>query len=410
MHERTPTLHAPRQEQFPKNNDPADALPDLKGQNRKNTERNGPAKFSALSVLFLFCFFFFACAKKTPDKVIPPPGPLVTFESPDFFVSNLAPDNQNLKSWMDIAPTLRKSLLYVKGKAGDAVAVQRPGLTLTYGDLARTLVRLQDLLPLLDAEPQLFLQHFRWIELNGGINYSGYYEPTVRASRTRATGYPQPVYYCPPELKNRRHRRGFYNRRTIEEKQVLANRGLELAWVADPVDSFFLEIQGSGRLFFEDGTQIHVNYDCQNGHKYKSSGKIMREKGLLTRGDIYEQREWFKKNPARVREILNDNPSYVFFRLGDRGPIGAMGHEVDAWLSIATSRNHIPLGAVVAYGVNVPDRQQDRVPLRGIGFAQDVGGAIKGSRIDIFCGSDERAGYVASHLDAKGPAWVLTAK
>jgi membrane-bound lytic murein transglycosylase A len=136
----------------------------------------------------------------------------------------------------------------------------------------------------------------------------------------------------------------------------------------------------------------------------------MREKGLLERGDIYEQREWFRKNPGRVREILNDNPSYVFFRPGDRGPVGAMGHEVDAWLSIATSRNHIPLGAVVAYGVNVPDQRHGRAPLRGIGFAQDVGGAIKGNRIDIFCGSDERADYVASHLDAKGPAWVLAAK
>ncbi|MDR1658777.1 MAG: MltA domain-containing protein [Desulfovibrio sp.] len=410
MHERTPVLTAPRQARFSKSNDPDDALPGLKGRIRNRVKRGGAAKSSALPVLLLFCLCLFACAKKTPEKGIQPFGPLVAFESPDFFVGNLAPGNQNLKSWMDIAPTLRKSLLYVKGKAGDAVAVQRPGLTLTYGDLARTLTRLRELLPLLDAEPRLFLLHFRWIELSGGISYSGYYEPTVRASRTRTAGYPQAIYYCPPELKNRRRRGGFYNRRTIEEKQVLAGRGLELAWVADPVDSFFLEIQGSGRLLFEDGTQIYVNYDCQNGHKYKSSGKIMREKGLLERGDIHEQRAWFGKNPDRVREILNDNPSYVFFRLGDRGPLGAMGHEVDAWLSLATSRNHIPLGAVVAYGVNAPDQRHGRVPLRGIGFAQDVGGAIKGNRIDIFCGSGERADYVASYLDDKGPAWVLVAK
>ncbi|MDR3358876.1 MAG: MltA domain-containing protein [Desulfovibrio sp.] len=373
-------------------------------------KRNGPAQIFSLPVLLLLCLCFFACAKKAPGRAVPPIGPPVAFESPAFFVGNLAPGNQNLKSWIDIAPTLRKSLLHVKGKAGDVVAVRRPGLTLTYGDLARTLTRLQELLPRLDAEPQLFLLHFRWIELNGGINYSGYYEPILRASRTRAAGYPQPLYHCPPELKRRRHSGKFYTRRAIEEKQVLADRGLELAWVADPVDSFFLEIQGSGSLLFEDGTRVHVNYDCQNGHKYKSSGKIMREKGLLERGDIYEQREWFKKNPDRVREILNDNPSYVFFHPGDRGPIGAMGHEVDPWLSIATSRSHIPLGAVVAYGVNAPDPLHGRVPLRGIGFAQDVGGAIKGNRIDIFCGSDERANYVASHLDAKGPAWVLTAK
>ena len=89
---------------------------------------------------------------------------------------------------------------------------------------------------------------------------------------------------------------------------------------------------------------------------------------------------------------------------------GAMGYQVDDWLSLATDRGFIPLGAVVAYGVNAPDEKRGRVPLRGIGFAQDVGGAIKRNRIDIFCGGDERANYVASHLDAKGPAWVLLAK
>ncbi|MFR8276266.1 MAG: MltA domain-containing protein, partial [Desulfovibrio fairfieldensis] len=157
-------------------------------------------------------------------------------------------------------------------------------------------------------------------------------------------------------------------------------------------------------------TQAYVNYAGQNGHKYKSSGRIMREKGLLKRGDIFEQREWFRNNPGRVREILNENPSYVFFKFGGRGPTGAMGHEVDDWLSLATDRSYIPLGSLVAYGVNAPDERRGSVPLRGIGFAQDVGGAIKRNRIDIFCGGDARANYVASHLDAKGPAWVLLAR
>lgn len=111
--------------------------------------------------------------------------------------------------------------------------------------------------------------------------------PAVRAS----PGYTQAVYGLPPDLKRVRAKRGrYHDRRAIEEKQVLANRGLELAWAADPVDVFFLEIQGSGRLIFDDGTQAYVNYAGQNGHKYKSSGRIMREKGLLKRGDIFEQR------------------------------------------------------------------------------------------------------------------------
>ncbi|MBQ9406237.1 MAG: murein transglycosylase A [Desulfovibrio sp.] len=367
-------------------------------------------KVQFLALSLLIAVELCACAKKsTPEE-----GsslPLVGFESPEVFVANLLPHNQNLTSWKNLAPSVRKSLLYVKRKPQNTLAVKRPGLSLTWGDLTKTLTRLRDLLPKLDAEPHLLLENFRWVEIDGGIMYSGYYEPTLRASRTRKPGYPQAIYKTPPDLHKIIARRGkYYDRRTIEEQQILAGKGLELAWAADPVDVFFLEIQGSGRLQFDDGTQAFVNYAGQNGHKYKSSGRIMREKGLLKRGDIFEQREWFKKNPGRVREILNENPSYVFFKFGTQGSVGAMGYTVDDWLSLATDKNFIPMGAIVAYGVNVPNEKKGSVPLRGIGFAQDVGGAIKRNRIDIFCGSDSHGNFVASFLDAKGPAWVLLAK
>lgn len=341
-----------------------------------------------------------------------PLGPAVTAEAPQEFVRWLDPRNQDLTSWREMAPTVRKSLRYVKSKPQGALAVNRPGLKLTWGEMRRTLERLDALLPRLDAEPGLFLANFTWKAVPNGIDYSGYYEPYVRASRTAKPGYPQAIYKLPPDLAavKRRNRGRYYDRRTIEEKQVLAGKGLELAWAADPVDVFFLEIQGSGRLIFDDGTQAFVNYAGQNGHKYKSSGRIMREKGLLKEGHIFEQREWFKNNPQRVNEILHENPSYVFFRFGNRGPTGAMGQVVDDWLSLATDRKYIPLGAVVAYGVNAPDPDFGTIPLRGIGFAQDVGGAIKRNRIDIFCGGGDRANYVASHLDAHGPAWVLVAR
>ena len=358
-----------------------------------------------------------ACAGKSSDVKVETPrwrplGPSVTAEAPQEFVRWLDPRNQDLTSWREMGPTVRKSLRYVKSKPQDALAVNRPGLKLTWGEIRRTLERLEALLPRLDAEPGLFLANFTWKAVPNGIDYSGYYEPYVRASRTPKPGYPQAIYKLPPDLAavKRRNRGRYYDRRTIEEKQVLAGKGLELAWAADPVDVFFLEIQGSGRLIFDDGTQAFVNYAGQNGHKYKSSGRIMREKGLLKEGHIFEQREWFKNNPQRVDEILHENPSYVFFRFGNRGPTGAMGQVVDDWLSLATDRKYIPLGAVVGYGVNAPDPDYGTIPLRGIGFAQDVGGAIKRNRIDIFCGGGERANYVASHLDAHGPAWVLVAR
>ena len=351
------------------------------------------------------------CSKQAPmpEPVIPPPAP-VSMESPEIFVANLRKEGQELASWREMAPTLRKSLNYVNTKPQDAVAISRPGLRLTWGDMTHTLRTLQILLPLLDENPDLFLQRFKWVPVQEGIMYSGYYEPVLKASRTYKPGY-YPLYKRPPELAGIRAKgRAYHSRKAIDGKKVLAGRGLELAWAESLVDIFYLQIQGSGRLAFDDGSMAFVNYDGANGHKYLSSGKIMGAKGLLKHGNIYEQRQWFKDNPDRIWEILQDNPSYVFFRFGQRGPTGAMGQVVDGWMSLATARDFIPLGSIVAYGVNIPDAEKGQIPLRGIGFSQDVGGAIKKNRIDIFCGGDERANYVASHLDAKGPAWVLVAK
>lgn len=370
-------------------------------------------RFYAALVLASLLGLWSCSGRQAVESTAPvPAGPAVRLdEDSSFFAANLWPANQDLASWKDMGPTIGKSLAYVNAKSPDAYAIRRDGLSVTWGQLAATLRRLRDLLPELDADPGLLERNFRWVPVPGGIDYSGYYEPKVRASRERKPGYEQAIYKLPPDLAAVKAKKGrYHDRRSIEEKQLLAGRGLELAWAADPVDVFFLEIQGSGRLVFDDGTSAYINYAGQNGHKYKSSGRIMREKGLLKRGDIYEQREWFRNNPGRVREILNDNPSYVFFKFGGRGPTGAMGHVVDDWLSLAVDRRFIPLGALVAYGVNIPDEKRGQVPLRGIGFAQDVGGAIKRNRIDIFCGGNERANYVASHLDAKGPAWILLAK
>lgn len=354
-----------------------------------------------------------ACAKpKAPPVPAVPPAAPVSYESPEVFVDNLRLAGLELTSWQDMAPTVRKSLNYVKRKPADELAVNRGGVRITWGKMEETLQSLLTLLPALDDDPSLFLKRFRWVKIDEGIAYSGYYEPVVSASRTRKPGYEHPIYAPPPDLAKYKARHGgkYHTRRAIDGQKVLQGRGLELAWAADPVDVFFLEIQGSGRLQYDDGTQVYVNYAAQNGHKYKSSGKIMREKSLLKEGHIFEQRQWFKDNPHRVNEILHDNPSYVFFKFGHRGPTGAMGYVVDDWLSLATDRKFIPLGSVVAYGVNIPDQEKGTVPLRGIGFAQDVGGAIKRNRIDIFCGGSPRSNYVASHLDNKGPAWILLAR
>ncbi len=364
-------------------------------------------------------FFLFACVvlSSACQKEVPPPTPIgpplvngKNLEDRHFFLQHLKPTNQALRSWKDIAPTLQKSIAYVKGKNADKIAVDRPGLKLTWGQMLHTLVTLKTLLPLLDSQPNLFDEKFVWFPVSEGIMYSGYYEPLIKASRTYKEGY-TPIYKVPPELaRYRRKHRTYYSREVIDGQKKLEGRGLELAWAESIVDVFYLQIQGSGKLLFEDGSTVNVNYAGQNGHKYISSGRIMREKGLLERGDIEEQREWFAKNPDRIWEILKENPSYVFFKLGNKGAIGATGHVVDPWASLATDRNFIPLGSVIAYGVNIPIEQHTITPLRAIGFAQDVGGAIKRNRIDIFTGNGQLATNVANFLDARGPAWVLVVR
>ncbi|MDE5879734.1 MAG: MltA domain-containing protein, partial [Desulfovibrio sp.] len=206
-------------------------------------------RFLGLGLAVVLCAFLAACAHKAAPPKLPSAPPVTSGESAEVFLSRLAPANQELSGWKDMAPTVRKSLLYVNSKPQGALAIDRPGLKVTWGELSRTLRRLQELLPRLDADPGLLAQNFRWVPVPKGIDYSGYYEPRVAASRTKKPGYEQPIYAVPPDLAKVKARRGrYYDRRTIEEKQVLAGRGLELAWAADPVDVFFLEIQGSGRL------------------------------------------------------------------------------------------------------------------------------------------------------------------
>ena len=206
---------------------------------------------------------------------------------------------------------------------------------------------LRTLLPRLDREPSLLNEKFRWVEVDGGIKYSGYYQPTIMASRKKTGKYTQAIYAIPQELKKIRSRgRRFHSREAIDgPRQVLAGRNLELAW-ADPVDVYFLQIQGSGKVIFDDGTTAYLNYAGQNGHKYRASGRIIREKGyVLYSGDVLEQRQWFKDNPDKIHEIFFANPSYVFFRFGTRGAVGAINQTVDDYISLAvdrTSAGHRP--------------------------------------------------------------------
>jgi membrane-bound lytic murein transglycosylase A len=332
-------------------------------------------------------------------------------ETPQAFVGKLSPAAQGLRSWRDLEEPLANSLAYVASKPASGSAINRPGLSVTWGQLARSLERLRALLPQLDADPGLLAREFNWLRMDGGIMYTGYYEPVIPASRTRKPGFTQPIYSTPRDMAAVKKRaKRYHDRAAIDKRGVLRGKGLEMAWL-DPIEAFFLEVQGSGRLRFDDGAEAYVNYAAQNGHKYVSIGRIMREQGLLEEDKVNMSavKAWLRANPSRQEEIFMHNRSYVFFRWGS-SPRGAMGFPVHPWVSLAVSRPFIPLGAVVAYGVNLPEESSGSQPLRGIGFAQDVGGAIKGNRIDIFCGEGPRAAHIAGHLDAQGEAWMLLTK
>lgn len=279
-----------------------------------------------------------------------------------------------------------------------------------------------------------FEENFKVYQINqaeGGIDglVTGYYEPLLRGSRDISWKYRYPLYSPPddllvvdlgsvyPELKNLRLRGRiegrkivpYYTRADLSAGKGKLN-GKELAWVDDPVELFFLEVQGSGRLQLENGDMLRVGYADQNGYPYKSIGKWLIEKGELTPAQASMQgiKEWARRNPGRLTELLNINPSQVFFRElpnTDGGPLGALGIPLTSERSIAIDPRAHPLGAPIWLATTQPNATE---PLNRLMFAQDTGGAIRGNvRADFFWGFGDEAGKKAGAMKQKGRMWIL---
>lgn len=235
--------------------------------------------------------------------------------------------------------------------------------------------------------------------------FTGYFEPELAGSLVKTETFRHPLHQPPPELGGGQ----WLSRAEIENSGVLEDRGLEIAWLADPVDKFFLQIQGSGRVRLPDGSGIRVGYAAKNGHPYRSVGNEMVRRGLLAEHQVSAGmiRRWVANNPAQGREILQANPSYVFFREVSRvpshlGPLGAMNRSITAGRSIAVDPEFTPLGAPVW----VDKRGEE--PFRRLMIAQDTGSAIKGAqRADIFYGTGNEAGEAAGRVRDAGKMTVL---
>ncbi len=317
---------------------------------------------------------------------------------------------QGMRGWKEMDFAVGQSLAYASSRPAGQAAVSRPGLTLTYGQLAASLAHLKKLLPQLDSQPGILAREFTWYRLGPDFGFTGYYEPTLQASRTRSASYPYPLYKVPPDL-----RKGvpYHTRHDIDRRGRLAGRNLELCWVSSETDAFFLHIQGSGRLRYTDGTITHALYADKNNRSYVPLGRVLRDEGLLEPDNVNMRsiRQCLAENPGRVAEWFDKNPSYVFFREAAKGPLGAMGRPLTPWVSTATDKNVLPHGSLVFVALPLPDPDgKPSVPFYGLTLPQDTGGAIKGNRIDLFCGPGDQAQHTAGYLNSAGAVFLLVKK
>ncbi|HWK40417.1 MAG TPA: murein transglycosylase A [Croceibacterium sp.] len=280
---------------------------------------------------------------------------------------------------------------------------------------------------------RFFAVHFETAQIGDGAAFAtGYYEPEIAGSRTRRPGYEVPIYGMPADLvrgwpddvpATERTGRAPLGRQELSGRYVpyyerseidagaLSGRALEIAWAADPVELFFLQIQGSGRLLTPEGDVIRIGYAGQNGREYVGIGSVMRERGLIGEGpgqypgSMQGIMQYLRERPAEGAELMRLNKSWVFFReLTGDGPLGALEVPVRPRGSVAADPAYVPLGAPVFLRVDRPEAS-------GLWIAQDTGGAIKGAnRFDTFWGAGAEARTIAGGMSTRGQALLLLPK
>jgi membrane-bound lytic murein transglycosylase A len=247
---------------------------------------------------------------------------------------------------------------------------------------------------------RFFETEFRAVLIEDGMAplFTGYYEPELPGSRVADEVFRWPVHALPGDPRG-------HDRAEIVAG-ALEGRGLEIVWLADAAEAFFLQVQGSGRIVLPDGEVLRLNYAGSNGRPYRPVGKELVARGVFTAGNITAEgiKHWIRANPEAGREVMDLNPSYVFFRLLEWlppgvGPLGCMGHPVTALRSVAVDPEVVPLGAPVWLEAG---------GLRRLMVAQDRGGAIRGAqRADVFFGTGAEAGRRAGAFLHPGRMVVL---
>jgi membrane-bound lytic murein transglycosylase A len=386
---------------------------------------------------WLFALLLSACAVRPPVEPtapprvptpapVPPPAaiptpavPYPTLKPVDWAAVAFWKDDAISESW---AAFLQSCSTLVKRTAWQAVCTEAAGMAAPDEATARAFFE------------QRF-QPYQATQEDGTAEglVTGYYEPLLKGDRVRTDRARFPLYAPPddlitvdlasvyPELKNLRLRGRLVGNRLVpyptrKEIEAAAGNGFKgkpIAWAEDPVDLFFLQIQGSGRIELPDGSHMRVGYADQNGYPYLSIGKLLVERGelKLEQASMQGIKDWGAKNPDKLPDLLASNPSFVFFRelpSGLTGPLGSLGVPLTGGRSIAVDPRFIPLGAPVFLATTQPNSP---LPLNRLVMAQDTGGAIRGGvRADFFWGFGDAAGELAGRMKQRGRMWVLLPK
>ena len=388
-------------------------------------------KLLGLSLLSLAALMFFGCAGPLT------PGPMTAPSEPAPLGDDLDADS--------LRTAVRYSLEYLQKLPPDRVVGVQPR-RFTAQDIIASLKAFEKLLDdwrCAACFSRQFHARFELIPSSADSEFSqvlftGYYQPVIDGSLVPTEKFRYPLYGRPPDLitaeevtldgpakveKVIGRAEGeqflpYYTRREIDEAGLLRERGLEIAWVADPVELFFLHIQGSGIIRLADGRQLSVGYAAQNGWPYRSIGRLLIDGGKIAKEEMSMQRlrRYLNDHPREQSEILAYNESYVFFRVNQAGALGSLEVPVTAGRSIATDSRLFPKGALALIQTEIPvidgaGRLAGWRPMTRFALNQDTGGAIRGlRRADIYFGTGSQAEGLAGYMNRQGKMFFLILK
>lgn len=347
---------------------------------------------------------------------------------------------------------INNSLRYFE-KVDEKSSIAFGDVNFTYGDIRDSLLDFKSKLGQLGLTDEFFHyiqeNYFFFQGAASEVLFTGYYEADLRGSLQRSGRYRFPLYRKPKDLYrldlsqfyfygNQEKKKEYpdlppvlrvrltenqtlvpyYSREEIDFQGKLVNQDLELVWVDNLLDLFFLHIQGSGIVELDTGSIMRVNYEESNGHPYRAIGRVLLQRGILTPGNVSMQsiRSYLETHPGEIEDILCSNPSYVFFRQVEEGPMGCLGVPVTAYRSIATDRQLFPPGALVFIETRLPvfdkeNRVSGWKTFKGFVLNQDTGGAIRTpGRVDLFTGYGEPSRLIAGHMKERGRFYFLMKK